>query len=140
MFKEEKVLIRISIILLIALSLTLYLGQKTTIVSWLDFFGINNKQSLKFMGNLFYIEHALFPLEFNKYIGILGFTISSFLLLIIRWIVKPKRKKIMIIGVALMLIGFAEMFLLDISIIGWLVGPMLIIAGFMLYRKSHLIF
>ena len=140
MFKEEKILIRLSLLLLLLLSTTLYFGQSEVINYWLSFFGLNTIQAIEFVENLFLVENGLFPSKFNMYMGILGYLFSFNLVVILRILVKPKRKHVIFSGVLLLTMGFIEMFLMDISVIGWLAGPMLMIAGFLLYRKSRLIF
>ena len=140
MFKEEKILIRLSLLLLLLLSTTLYFGQSEVINYWLSFFGLNTIQAIKFVENLFLVENGLFPSKFNMYMGILGYLFSVNLIILLRILVKPKRKHVIFAGVSLLTMGFIEMFLMDISVIGWLVGPMLMIAGFLLYRKSRLFF
>lgn len=140
MFKEEKILIRLSLLLLLALSTTLYFGQSEVIYSWLSFFGLNSPQAIKFVENLFLIENGLFSDDLNRYMGILGYLFSLNLVVLLRILSKPKRKHVIFAGVSLLLMGFIEMFLMDISVIGWLVGPMMMIAGFLMYRKSRLFF
>lgn len=140
MFKEEKILIRLSLLLLLLLSTTLYFGQSEVIYYWLSFFGLNTVQAIEFAENIFLVENGLFPEKFNIYMGILGYIFSFNLIIILRILVKPKRKHVIFSGVSLLTMGFIEMFLMDISVIGWLAGPMLMIAGFLLYRKSRLFF
>ncbi len=137
MFKEERILLKLSLVLILALSTTLYFGQQETILAALTFFGLNSAQAIKFIENLFFVENALIPEQFNIYIGIVGYISSLFIIIILRILVKPKRKFVIFAGVASLILGFTYMVILDISVVGWLAGPMMMIAGFLLYKKSY---
>lgn len=140
MFKDEKILIRVSFFLLIILSTTLYFGQNEVINSWMSFFGLNSSQAVVFFENLFIVENEFFSKDANVYLGIIGYFFSFLLFLILGILRKPKRKHVVFTGISLLILGFKVMILLDISIIGWLVGSMMIIAGFLIYKKSRLFF
>ncbi|MDD2370548.1 MAG: hypothetical protein PHQ32_00905 [Firmicutes bacterium] len=137
MFKEERILLKLSILLILALSTTLYFGQQETILATLNLFGLNSNQAIKFVENLFLIEHALFPEQFNIYMGILGYISTLVVFIATRLLIKPKMKRVFIAGISLIILGFIDMIILDISVIGWLAGPMIMIAGFLIYRKSY---
>ncbi|KAF0091588.1 MAG: hypothetical protein FD141_1377 [Fusobacteria bacterium] len=140
MFRDEKLLIRLSLFLLIALSTTLYFGQSEVINSWLNFFGLNSAQAILFIENLFVVENEFIPKEANVYLGMIGYMLSLILLFILRTLRKTKGKRVVFTGVTLLTLGFIEMIFLDISVVGWLAGPMMMIAGFLLYKKSRLYF
>lgn len=140
MFRDEKLLIRSSLILLICLSTTLYFGQLDVISACLEFVGFNSLEAKEFVGNIFIVENEFFSSEFNRYSGVIGYFISFMLIVILILLKKPKRKYVIISGVILLALGFLEMILLDISVVGWLIGSMMIIAGFLIYRKSSLFF
>ena len=140
MFKEEKILLTTSFFLLLVLSTTLYFGQEEVITYLVGFLGIDSYQAVLFLENLFVVENEFFVREFNFYMGLFGYVLSLLLLLMMRVIKKPKRKQIAFAGSALLLLGFLQMILMDISVIGWLIGPMMMISGFLLYRKSFLFF
>ncbi len=140
MFRDEKILISLSLVLLIALSSTLYFGQTEVIFGFLNFFGLNSTQAIDFIENLFIIENEFFPKDATVYLGSIGYLLSFILLFILKILSKPKRKKVVLAGVSLLLLGFFEMIFLDISVVGWLVGPIMMITGFLLYKKSRLFF
>lgn len=140
MFRDEKILIRVSIFLLISLSTTLYFGQSEVINSWMSFFGLNSSQAIVFIENLFIVENEFFSKDVNVYLGIIGYFFSLLLFLTLVFLRKPKRKRVVFTGISLLILGFIEMIFLDISVIGWLVGPMMMIAGFLIYKKSRLFF
>lgn len=140
MFRDEKLLIKIAMVLLLALSTTLYFGQREVIGTWLDLIGLNSLQAIGFVENIFIVENEFFSSEANEYLGLAGYFLSFLLLVILRLLKKPKRKIVVISGVSLLIIGFIEMILLDISVVGWLLGPMMMIAGFLIYKKSRLFF
>lgn len=140
MFRDEKILIRVSFILLISLSTTLYFGQNEVINAWMSFFGLNSSQAILFIENLFIIENEFFSSDVNVYLGIIGYFFAFLLLLFLVILRKPKRKHVVFVGVSLLILGFMEMILLDISVIGWLTGPIMMIAGFLTYKKSRLFF
>jgi hypothetical protein len=140
MFRDEKILIRVSILLLISLSTTLYFGQDEFINVWMNFFGLNSSEAIEFVKNLFIVENEFFSKNVNVYLGIIGYFISFILVFILRLLRKPKRKYVIFAGVSLLILGFIEMILLDISVVGWLAGPMIMIAGFLIYKKSRLFF
>jgi hypothetical protein len=140
MFRDEKILIRVSIFLLISLSTTLYFGQNEVINYWMSFFGLNSSQAIVFIENLFIVENEFFSKDVNVYLGVIGYFFSFLLFLTLGILRKPKRKRVVFTGISLLILGFIEMILLDISVIGWLVGPMMMIAGFLIYKKSRLFF
>lgn len=140
MFRDEKLLIRVSLFLLLCLSTTLYFGQLEVISFFLDFVGFNSLQAKEFVGNLFIVENEFFSSEVNIYLGVIGYILSFILFIILVFLKKPKRKVVLFSGVALLSLGFLEMIFLDISVVGWLVGPMMMIAGFLIYKKSRLFF
>lgn len=140
MFRDEKLLIRISLFLLLCLSTTLYFGQQEIISFFLDFVGFNSLQAKEFVGNLFIVENEFFSSEVNIYLGVIGYILSFILFIILVFLKKPKRKAVLFSGIALLSLGFLEMIFLDISVVGWLVGPMMMIAGFLIYKKSRLFF
>ncbi len=140
MFRDEKFLIRFSLFLLITLSTTLYFGQSEVINALMSFFGFDSVQAIKFVENLFIIENEFFPKEINRYLGIIGYLLSLILLFLLRLLKKPKRKHVVFAGVTLLSLGFFEMIFLDISVVGWLSGPIMMITGFLLYKKSFYFF
>lgn len=140
MFRDEKFLIRLSLFLLIILSTTLYFGQSEVINAWMNFFGFDSSQAIIFVENIFIVENEFFSKEVNSYLGTIGYFFSFILLFILRILRKHKRKYIVFAGVSLLSLGFIEMIFLDISVAGWLVGPMMMIAGFLIYKKSRLFF
>lgn len=140
MFRDEKILIKVSILLLITLSTTLYFGQSEVINTWLNLIGLNSYQAIEFVENLFIVENEFFSSEVNLYLGIIGYFLSFILIFILRLLKKPKRKHVVFSGVALLTLGFSEMIFLDISVVGWLTGPIMMIAGFLIYKKSRLFF
>lgn len=140
MFRDEKLLIRVSLFLLIILSTTLYFGQSEVINNWMSFFGLDSAQAILFVENLFIVENEFFSKEVNSFLGIIGYFFSFILTFILRVLRKPKRKLIVFAGISLLSLGFLEMIFLDISVVGWLIGPMMMIAGFLLYKKSRLFF
>jgi len=137
MFKEERLILKISIFLILVLSTTLYFGQKETINAILNLVSLNNVQAIKFVEDLFLVENALIPAKFNFVMGIIGYILCLLLFIINRMLLKPKRKKVMVSGIILLILGFLEIILLDISVVGWLAGPMLMISGFLVYKKSY---
>jgi hypothetical protein len=140
MFRDEKILIRVSLFLLLSLSTTLYFGQNLVINYWMSFLGLNSSQAIVFIENLFIVENEFFSKDVNVYLGVIGYFFSFLLFLTLGILRKPKRKRVVFTGISLLILGFIEMILLDISVIGWLVGPMMMIAGFLIYKKSRLFF
>ncbi len=136
MFKEERLLLKLSIFLILILSTTLYFGQVETIFKTLTFFGLTSEPAIKFVENLLLIENAFLPEKINIIIGINGYIIAFIIFIINRLLVKPKRKKVIFSGITLLILGFLEMILLDISVVGWLAGPIIMISGFLIYKKS----
>ena len=138
MFKEEKILHQLSTLLILALSTTLYFGQKETIHVVLSFLGLYSKEALVFIENLFILEHAMIPARFDQYMGIAGYLLTLIMVFLALLMRRPKRKHVAFTGIALVTMGCMAMFILDISVIGWLSGSMMMISGFLTYKKSRL--
>lgn len=138
MFREEKILHRLSTLLILALSITLYFGQSETIHVVLSFLGLDSSEAIAFVENLFIVEHAMIPARFDQYMGIAGYVLTSIMIFLAVLMRRPKRKHVAFTGVALVIMGFVVMFVLDISVIGWLCGSMMMISGFLTYKKSRL--
>lgn len=138
MFKEERILCWSSLGLLFVLSLSRLIGLKLFLDKILDTLGIHNPFVARFLLDLFQVESTIFTDGLARPAAFAGFGFCLLIVLTLLLIRKPGYKKLTIAGVILVSSGFLEMVLLDISVVGWLAGPMMMIAGFLLYRKRRL--
>ena len=137
MFKEEKILAAAALFLLLVLSLSLFMGLESFLDLIDNSLGADNTQVRSFLFNLLVVENTVLTDGSAAPTGLLGFGFSLLVaagLLVVR---KTGRRRVMAVAIMFILVGFLEMVLLDISVVGWLAGPMLMISGFLMLNKMR---
>ena len=135
MFKEEKILAATALFLLLVLSLSLFMGLESFLDLIVSSLGADNPQVRAFLFNLLVVENTVLTDGADTPTGLLGFGFC-FLVLVGLLAVRSKgRRRVLGAGILFIILGFLEMVLLDISVVGWLAGPMLMISGFLLLHK-----
>lgn len=137
MFKEEIRLLWASVVMLVLESISLFFGQEQVLLWLYGFFNLNHPSGREFLGNLLRIEGWMYERGQTYLAGIIGFGLTLMILIGLLMLHKHGRKRTLWLGLIFLVLGFIEVLAMDISILGWLSGSMLIMAGFLLTRKSR---
>lgn len=137
MFKEEIRLLWASVVMLVLESISLFFGQERVLLWLYGFFNLNHPSGREFLGNLLRIEGWMYEGGQTHLAGIIGFGLTLMILFGLLMLHKHGRRRTFWLGLVFLVLGFIEVLAMDISILGWLSGSMLIMAGFLLARKSR---
>lgn len=128
--RKERVLATLGLIMIIMMTGTIYFGLSNVVNIVDNMFIVKNTNLQHIFANIITIEQFDMWANETQIRTIYGIIISFFVLIGLVFARTTSSKKLKFSGVIFILSGLAEMILLGTSIIGWLAGPMLMIAGF----------
>ena len=134
--REERVLATLGLIMIIIMTCTIYFGLDNVVNTIENMFIVKNISLHHMLINMMTIEQSDIWVNETKIRTIYGIYISFAVLIGLMFARRTSSKMLKFSGVVFLLSGLTEMILLGTSIIGWIAGPMLMIAGFLCVYNS----